>query len=304
MMQTTKTIWKNGQFIPWEDAKIHVLSHTLHYGGGAFEGIRFYKTAKGPAIFRLHEHIERLYYSTRALKMELPYTKEEVVAIIKELVLINELETGYIRPIAFYGYGKMGVNPIGNPVELVIACWPWGAYLPHESIDIKTSSYIRIHPDSTVVDAKLCGHYVNSILASLELQGTHYHEALLLDSKGHITEGVGENFFMVKDGVIYTPNLGGILSGITRDTVIKLARRLDITLIETDISLYDAYQADEAFFTGTAAEITAIRSINDKCLGTLAIGPVTSKIKQTYLDLVEGRHSEWSDYLTFINVER
>lgn len=300
MMQTTEMIWRNGKLIPWADATVHVLSHTLHYGGGAFEGIRFYTTSQGPAIFRLNDHVERLLYSTKALKMHLSYSKEDIITAIKDVVRCNKLESGYIRPIAFYGYGKMGVNPVGNPVELVIACWPWGAYLPHESVDVKTSSYIRIHPDSTVIDAKLCGHYVNSILASLELQGTHYHEALLLDSEGHITEGVGENFFMVKDEVIYTPNLGGILSGITRATVIKLAHHLDFKVIEADISLYDAYQADEAFFTGTAAEVTAIRSINDKVLGKKDTGSITSTIKKAYLDLVQGKSNDFIDYLTVI----
>ncbi len=300
MMQSTETIWKNGTLIPWQEATVHVLSHTLHYGGGAFEGIRFYNTSRGPAIFRLNDHVNRLFYSAKALKMPMSFSKEDVVNAIKDVVRVNKLESGYIRPIAFYGYGKLGVNPVGNPVELVIACWPWGAYLPHESVDVKTSSYIRIHPDSTVVDAKLCGHYVNSILASLELQGTHYHEALLLDCNGHITEGVGENFFMVKDNTLYTPNLGGILSGITRDTVIKLVSHLELKVIEADISLYDAYQADEAFFTGTAAEVTAIRSINDKFLGTKNNGNVTAQIKKAYLDIVHGKHSEFVNYLTLI----
>ncbi|CEG56979.1 branched-chain amino acid transaminase [Legionella fallonii] len=300
MMQTTEVIWHNGEFIPWADAKIHVLSHTLHYGGGAFEGIRFYKAPKGPAIFRLNDHVERFFYSMAVLKMNLPYSKEEVTTAITAVVSKNKLDSGYIRPLAFYGYGKMGVNPVGNPVDLIIACWPWGAYHPHESIDVKTSSYIRIHPESTVVDAKICGHYVNSILASLELQGTHYHEALLLDSSGYIAEGVGENFFMVKDGVIYTPTLGKILSGITRDTVIKLARTLSFSVIETDISLYDAYQADEAFFTGTAAEITPIRSINDKRLGKNDVGTVTAVIKKGYMDLVQGLSDDVMHYLTYV----
>ncbi|WED44307.1 branched-chain amino acid transaminase [Legionella cardiaca] len=301
MMQTTETIWRNGKLIPWDDAKIHVLSHTLHYGGGAFEGIRFYSTLEGPAIFRLNDHIDRLFYSAKTLKMPLSFTKEEVIAAVKDIVRLNKLDAGYIRPIVFYGYGKMGVNPVGNPVELVIACWPWGAYLPHDSVQVKTSSYIRIHPDSTVVDAKLCGHYLNSILASLELQGTHYHEALFLDSNGYITEGVGENFFMVKDGVIYTPNLGGILSGITRDTIIKLARTFDLNVVETNIRLDEVYQADEAFFTGTAAEVTAIHSINDKPLGKGSPGAITSKIKEAYLDLVHGRNNEFKNYLTYVN---
>ncbi|CDZ77864.1 Branched-chain-amino-acid aminotransferase [Legionella massiliensis] len=302
MMQKTEKIWHNGQFVPWEDAKIHVLTHALHYGGSAFEGIRFYETDRGPAIFRLIEHVDRLFYSAKTLKMELPYSREEIIEAIKELVRSSNLKAGYIRPIAFYGYGKLGVNPVGNPVELVIACWPWGAYLPYESIDIKTSKYIRIHPDSTVVDAKLAGHYVNGILASLELQGTHYHEALFLDSEGYITEGVGENFFMAKDGVIYTPKLGSILAGITRDTIITLARHLGFKVVEKDLVLDDAYQAEEAFFTGTAAEVTLIRSINDKVLAQAQESKIGSRIKEAYLDLVHGRSQDFIAYfLTFVD---
>lgn len=299
-MQTTETIWQNGKLVPWEEAKVHVLTHTLHYGGGAFEGIRFYKTEQGPAIFRLQDHVERLFYSTATLSMELGYSQEEIIEAIKDVVSSSKLDAGYIRPLAFYGYGRMGVNPVGNPVELIIACWPWGAYLPYESIDVKVSSYIRIHPDSTIVDAKLCGHYLNGILASLELQGTHYHEVLFLDSNGHITEGAGENFFMVKDQVIYTPKSGSILSGITRETVMQLACKSGFEVIEADLSLYEAYQADEAFFTGTAAEVTAIRSINDKVLGSGEVGQVTSTIKRVYLDLVHGRNEAFQNYLTLV----
>lgn len=294
-------IWKNGKLIPWQDATIHVLSHVLHYGSGAFEGIRFYNTPQGPAIFRLIDHVDRLFYSAKILNMPMTFSKEEVITAIKEVVRVNRLESGYIRPIAFYGYGKVGVNPVGNPVELVIACWSWQDYLPHDRVDVKTSRYIRIHPHSTVIDAKLSGHYINSILASLELQGTHYHEALLLDSNGHITEGVSENFFMVKNGIIYTPSLGGILSGITRDTVIKLANYLNYKVIETDVSLRDAYSADEAFFTGTAAEITAIKSIDDKLIGIKEAKSITTQIKQTYFNLVQGKESKFLNYLTWLN---
>lgn len=300
MLQKTDFIWQNGQFIPWDDAKTHVLTHTLHYGGGAFEGLRFYQTAKGTAIFRAKEHIERLFYSMNVLSMRSHFTLEEILEAMKALIIKNHINAGYIRPLAFYGYGKLGVNPIGNPVELIIACWPWGAYLPHECVDIKVSHYIRIHPDSTDVKAKLCGHYVNGILASLELQGTHYHESLFLDSAGFITEGVGENFFMVKQGVIYTPRLGDILPGITRNTVFLLAQALGLTIIEADISLFDVYQADEAFFTGTAAEVTAIGSINDKPVGQGKLGPITQSIKQAYLDVVQGRNKAFHSFLTFI----
>lgn len=299
-MQATQTIWFNGEFIPWNEAKIHVLSHTLHYGGGVFEGIRFYKTDKGTAIFRLLEHVDRLLYSANALKMALPYTRDEIIEIIKEVVRMNQQEEGYIRPIAFYGYGKMSVNPSGCPLDFAIACWPWGAYLPHDSVDVKTSRYIRIHPQSTVVDAKLCGHYLNGILASLELQGTPYHEALFLDDKGFISEGAGENFFIVKKNVIYTPKSGTILIGITRDTVIKLANTLGFDVQQTDITLEQAYEADEAFFTGTAAEVTPIRSIDDKFLGENHIGPITATLKVSYWEAVRGKNPAFIKYLSFI----
>jgi branched-chain amino acid aminotransferase len=300
ILETTKFIWFNGKLVPWEQATIHVLTHTLHYGGGAFEGIRFYETAKGPAIFRLSDHIDRLLYSTSVLKMQMPFTREEIIEAVKEVVRVNGLPAGYIRPIAFYGYGKMGVNPLGAPTELAIACWPWGAYLPHEAVDIKTSSYIRIHPDSTKVDAKLCGHYLNGILATLELQGTHYHEALFLDDQGFISEGAGENFFMLKDGVIYTPKLGTILAGITRETVMELAATLGYRVIETNITLNAAYQCDEAFFTGTAAEVTAIRSIDDKILGNGGVGSFTAIIKKAYLDIAHGKNPDYENFLTVI----
>ncbi|MCC2666594.1 MAG: ilvE [Gammaproteobacteria bacterium] len=298
-MQTTQTIWQNGKLIPWEQAKIHVLSHTLHYGGGAFEGIRFYKTEKGPAIFRLSEHVERFLYSANVLNICLPYSREGIITAIKEVVYASQLDSGYIRPLAFYGYGKLGVNPMGNPIEFIIACWPWSTYFPGDCVDVKISHYIRIHPGSTDVNAKLCGHYVNGILASLELQGTHYHEALLLDSKGYISEGVAENFFMVKNNVLYTPKLGTILPGITRNTVIKLAHQLKLTVIETDILPEEVYEADEAFFTGTAAEVTAIRSINDNFFPENNRTSVTAMIKKAYLDTVEGRNPDFMGYLTY-----
>lgn len=300
MLQTTNFIWHNGKLIPWDEAKIHVLTHTLHYGGGAFEGIRFYKTDEGSAIFRLDAHVDRLLYSAAALGMTLPFTEEQILAAIVDLVRANKIEEGYIRPLIFYGYGKMGVNPIGCPVEVMIACWPWGAYLPHDLVDIKISRYIRIHPNSSIIDAKLCGHYVNGILASLELQGTHYHEALLLDAQGYISEGVGENFFIVKDGVIYTPRLGTILAGITRETVFKLAEKAGLPIVEKDILPTEAYVADEAFFTGTAAEVTPIRSLDDKVFHDGKIGPVTMVIKSAYHDLVRGKNADFKEYLTYL----
>lgn len=299
-MQTTDFIWVNGTLVPWEQAKVHVLAHALHYGGGAFEGIRFYQKPQGVAIFALEEHIDRLMFSADVLKLPLMYNKEQIISATLDVVRINKIPQGYIRPIAFYDYGKMGVNPAGAPATLVIACWPWGAYLPHDSVDIKTSQYIRIHPDSTVVAAKLSGHYVNGILASLELAGTHYHEALFLDSQGYISEGVGENFFMLKKGVIYTPKLGTILPGITRSIMLQLAQQLGFTVVEADLTLEQAYQADEAFFTGTAVEVTPIRSIDDKILGTGKLGPVTEKMKSAYDDIVHGKNPEFEHYLTYL----
>jgi len=297
-MQETQFIWHKGKLMPWAEATVHVMTHTLHYGGGSFEGIRFYETEKGIAIFKLQAHIDRLFYSAAALKMVSPYTKEQVADIVIQVVRANQIKAGYIRPLLFYGYGKMGVNPVGSPVELMVACWPWGAYLPHELADVKISHYMRIHPRTTVVDAKLCGHYVNSILASLELAGTHYHEALLLDTNGYVAEGVGENFFLVKNNVIYTPKLGTIIAGITRDTVFELAKQLAVKIVEVDIMPAEIYDADEAFFTGTAAEITPIRSVDDKVLNQGNLGPITAIIKSAYYDLVRGKNPAFMDCLT------
>ena len=300
MKITPQTIWQNGKLIPWNDAKAHVLSQTLHYGSGAFEGIRFYQTANCPAIFRIAEHVDRLLYSTKILQMILSYSKDEIIAAIKEVVRDSKLEAGYIRPLAFYGDGSMMLDPKQNTIEFIIACWSWGIFKTQENIDVKISKYIRIHPASTVVDAKLCGHYVNSVLATLELRGTHYHEALLLDYNGNIAEGVGENFFMVKEGVIYTPKLGTILPGITRNTIIELAQKLGFKVVETTISVEQLNQADEAFFTGTAVEIMPIRSINDILFSDGNVGIVTAVIKKAYRDIVEGRNRDFMDYLTYI----
>ncbi len=299
-MQATKYIWHNGQFVNWEDAKVHILTHTLHYGGGAFEGIRFYETNNGAAIFKLGEHIDRLIFSAKALAMQLPYTKDELINVCKELLKKNEIKEGYIRPIAFYGYGTMTVNPVGASTEVAIACWPWGAYLPHPLLKVKTSKYIRIHPQSTVAEAKLCGHYINCILANLELRGTEYHEAIFLTTDNLITEGSGENFFIIKNGTLYTPKLGWILPGITRDTLLELARFHAIPIVEKDLTLDDAYTADEAFFTGTAAEVTPIYSIDQHVIKDGHIGPITQKLQKHYHDVVRGNDSNFIKHLTFV----
>jgi branched-chain amino acid aminotransferase len=299
-METTKYIWMNGEFIAWENAKVHVMTHALHYGDAVFEGIRAYKTARGGAVFRLREHMQRLEYSASILHMKLPYSVDQLMDATTELLKRNNLEQGYIRPLAFYGYGVMGLNPRNAPVELMIACWPWGAYLAVDAADIKTSSYIRIHPRSTVADAKISGHYVNSILAVLELKGTKYHEALFLDSDGYIAEGPGENFFIVKGKEIITPPLGTILAGITRSSVIEIARDNGFTITERALRLDEAFLADEAFFTGTAAEVTPIGTIDDKPLKNSGPGPTSLFLKERYLDIVHGRAPQYDKFLTYV----
>lgn len=299
-MEPTKFIWKDGELVNWEDANVHVLTHTLHYGAGAFEGIRCYKTAKGTAIFRLEEHTDRLFYSAKAIGMEIPFTRDQINEATVKTVKENGLEQGYIRPLVYYGYGVMGLNPRNAPVELIIACWPWGAYLPHDMVDLKTSSYIRIHPQSTIADAKIVGHYVNSILSVLELKDTNYHESLLLDYEGNVAEGPGENLFLVKDGTLTTPKLGTILAGITRNTVLELCESFGLSVEETTITPADIHTADEAFYTGTAAEVTPIKSLDDTVIGNGEIGPITAKLREAYLGIVQGENDAFEKYLTYV----
>lgn len=300
-METTKFIWHNGKLVAWDEARVHVLTHTLHYGGGAFEGIRCYPTSDGPAVFRLREHMERLVYSAGVLQMTLPYSVDQLCDATIELLRENKLPHGYIRPLVYFGYGVMGLNPRNAPVEIAISCWPWGAYLPHEAVDIKTSKYIRIHPRSVVADAKICGHYVNSILAALEVRGTKYHEALFLDADGNVAEGPGENVFAIFGKEIVTPPAGTILVGITRDTIKTVARDLGYTVTEKTLTPTALREADEAFFTGTAAEVVGISSLDDKPIGKGGLGPVSAKIRGAYLDIVNGRDERYRHYLTYIN---
>lgn len=300
-MKATETIWHNGVLKPWKENTTHVLTHTLHYGGGAFEGIRFYETDKGPAIFRLKAHIDRLIYSSEVLGMKLNYSEQEISQATIDVVKSNGLNSGYIRPISYYGYKELGVSAKGNPIELVIANWPWGKYLPHDMVDIKVSKYKRVSPETTVIDAKICGHYIGGILSAIELENTHYHEALFMDHDGNIAEGAGENFFIVKDDVLFTPELGHILPGITRATIIEIARHYGYEVVEQPVSLEQALQADEAFFTGTAVEVTPIKSINDQMIGDGTLGSVTEFIKNTYDDVVHGRNQDFIHYLTFVD---
>lgn len=300
-MKKADWIWFDNKMVPWQDATTHVLSHTLHYGGGAFEGIRFYKTPNGSAIFRLKEHVERLFYSCSILGLELNYSKLEIETAIKETIVKNKLSEGYIRPLAFWGEGNLRIISNDLPVHLIIATWPLGNYLPCDCVDVKVSDFIRIHPNSTVTDAKLCGHYVNSIISSLNLKNTKYHESLLLDYAGNIAEGPGENFFCVIDEVLLTPKLGNILPGITRATIIEMATNLGFKVKEINLSLEHALIADEAFFTGTAVEVTPLRSLNDVIFYDGKIGPVTKLLRDTYFDAIQGKSTEYRHYLSYIS---
>ncbi len=296
-MQETEFIWFNGKLIKWKDAKIHVLTHSLHYGGGAFEGIRVYKTKKGSVVFRLKEHIKRFFNSAESLDMKVFFSQEEIINAIKETVRVNKLKEGYIRPIIFHGYGKMGLDPTGCEVNVVIAVWPWPAYIG-ESAKVKTSSFIRIHPKSLKADKKICGHYVNSILGSLEAKKQGFDESLFLDYEGNVAEGPGENIFMIKDGKIKTPKLKGqILPGITRDSIIKVTKDLGYEVEEEDITLDELKTADELFFVGTAAEVTPISQLDDVFFKE---GKIAERIRKKFLEIVHYEDEKYSDWLDFI----
>ncbi len=297
-MEKAAKIWMDGKLIPWDKAKIHILTHTLHYGGGAFEGIRFYNTSNGPAIFRLKEHTNRLFYSAKTIGMKIPFSKAQINEACKDIVSKNKLKEGYIRPLVYYGYGKMGLDPRQCVVNVSIAAWPWGAYLGDKPVTTKISKFMRIHPASTHSDAKLCGHYVNSILASLDVHNQGYGEAILLDYKGNIAEGPGENIFFVKDGKLITPKLGSILGGITRDSIMQIAKDNNIKVQEKTVKPKELLAADEAFFTGTAAEVSPIAKINDKKIGKKPIGPITELLKTTFLKAVKGEEPRYKKWLT------
>lgn len=299
--EITKKIWMDGEMVDWDKAFVHVMIHGLHYGSSVFEGVRFYDTPKGPAIFRLKDHTKRLFYSASALNMKIPFSEEELNQAQLELLKINETKSGYIRPLAFYGYGKMGLNPTGAEVNTIVAEWPWGSYLGGKPIRVKVSKYIRIHPQSVIADAKVSGYYVNSILASLEMQEKGYDEALLLDFEDYVAEGPGENLFIIKNGEIFTPKTGTILPGITRASVMEmLAKDFEIKVIEKKLTLQEVLDADEAFFTGTAAEIQPIGSIDDQKIGDGKAGEMTIKIRAAFMDIVEGRNPNYESWLSYV----
>jgi branched-chain amino acid aminotransferase len=293
-------IWHDGRLVPWREATTHVLTHSLHYGLAVFEGVRAYKTVNGTAIFRLKEHTDRLFNSAHIYRMAMPYDKETLMAAQKEVVRANQLESAYIRPIAFYGSEKMGVSPRGAKVHVSIAAWPWGAYLGEEGMEkgirVKTSSYARHHVNVSMCRAKYSGTYANSILANMEATEHGYDEALLLDVDGFVAEGAGENLFVVKDDKLYEPEIASALVGITRATVHTLAAELGYAVISKRLTRDDIYIADEAFFTGTAAEVTPIRELDGRQIGAGHRGPLTTKIQSLFFDVVNGRvpaHADW-----------
>ena len=300
-MTTADLIWMNGEFVAWEDAKVHVLTHGMHYGTGVFEGIRAYETDEGPAIFRHREHLERLERSAELYYMELPFSLEELREATHELIVRNGLRACYIRPIAYRGYGPMGLDPLDNPVEVSIAVWEWGAYLGEEGkqrgIRAKTSPWRRISPDSLIPHAKASGQYLNSVLAKVESRRAGYEEAILLDQHGHVCEGTGENIFVVREGVIATPpHSASILDGITRKSVMTIARDLGFQVVERDIARAELVLAEEVFLTGTAAELTPVREIDDHPIGDP--GEITRAVQQVFDDALCGRaprYREWLD---------
>jgi len=301
-MRETEKIWMNGELVDWADAKVHVGAHGLHYGSGVFEGIRCYETEKGPAVFRLTDHLRRLHDSARLLQMELPYSVDELKAACNDVIGANGLPECYVRPIAFYGYGELGVRPSGCPVDVVIMSWPWGTYLGDDAlvngVRAKISSWQRIGPNVIPHVAKATGIYLNSMLAVMEAERAGYDEAILLTDGGHVADGSGENIFLIKGGVIETPDLSSsILPGITRDTVIQIAQDLGYTVQETNVIRADLYLADEIFMCGTAAEVTPVRSVDDREVGDP--GPITKAIQAAYLDTVRGKREQWSHWLEY-----
>ncbi len=297
-------IWFDGEHVPWRDAKVHVLTHTLHYGMGIFEGLRAYTTDRGPAIFRLKEHIRRFFNSAHILGMAIPYDMNAIEQACRDAVIKNNLDAAYIRPVGFYGSEGMGLRADGLKMHVAVAAWEWGAYLGKEGMEkgirICTSSFTRHHVNISMCKAKANGHYINSMLALQEALRDGYDEALLLDTEGYVAEGSGENIFIVRDGIIYTPDLTSALEGITRDAVVQLAQEAGYTLKEKRITRDEVYIADEAFFTGTAAEVTPIRELDNRTIGSGSRGPVTEKLQTLFFDIASGRDTLHSNWLTYI----
>ena len=304
-VEKTEKIWMDGELIPWDEARVPILTHTLHYGLGAFEGIRCYRCDDGrSAVFRLRDHVERLGRSARILEIELPYTIEQLEQAVLATLRANKLLAGYIRPLVFLGDGSMGLLPIDNPVRVAIAVWPWGTYLGEENLErgvrAKVSSYMRPHPNSSMTKSKTCGDYVNSILAKREVTRLGYDEAVLLDVSGNVAEASGENIFIARRGVLKTPPLGSVLEGITRDAVMTIARDKGIDVVEQSFTRDEFYVADEAFLTGTAAEVAPIRELDDRTIGEGTRGPITRTIQSTFFDAVHARTPKYEHWLTYV----
>ena len=298
-------IWHNGELVDWRDAKVHVLTHTLHYGMGVFEGVRAYETPKGPAIFRLQEHTKRLFTSAKILGMKLPYSQEEINQAHIDVVKANNLASCYFRPMAYYGSKKLGVAPAPDDVQVMLAAWPWGAYLGEEGmrrgIRVRVSSYTRHHPNIHMIKAKANGNYLNAILANTEATRDGYDEAILLDAQGYVAEGSGENIFLITDGKMYTPALDVALDGITRRSVFAIAEEIGLPVIEKRITRDELYAADEVFFTGTAAEVTPIREVDGREIGIGERGPLTTEIQSRYFDSVQGKNPKYDHWLTYVD---
>lgn len=304
MIPKTEKIWMDGKFVNWDDAKVHVLTHTLHYGLGIFEGIRCYETGKGSAIFRLDEHIDRLFNSAHIFLMEIPYSRKEIKDAIIETIKVNRIKSCYIRPLVYIGYGAMGLYPKENPVNVSIAVWSWGTYLGDEGLEkgirIRTSSFIRNHVNANMTRGKVCGYYVNSQLAKKEAISGGYDEALLLDTEGYVSEGSGENVFIVRNGVLKTTPLTSILEGITRNSILQIAEDEGVVIKEERFTRDELYISDEAFFTGTAAEVTPIREVDGRMIGEGKPGKITKKLQTIFFDIVKGKNKKYKSWLTTI----
>jgi branched-chain amino acid aminotransferase len=299
-------IWMDGELVDWRDAKIHVLSHALHYGSGVFEGIRAYETPRGPAVWHLDEHLKRLFRSAKLYHMDVPYSREAIAEAIRDVIRANGLNACYIRPVAMRGYGEMGVNPLNAPVNVFVAVWPWGAYLGEEALEqgvrIRISSWRRNSQNSLPAAAKATGQYINGVLAKVESLKAGYDEAILLNEAGFVTDGSGENVFVVRDGVLSTPPIqAGCLDGITRGSVMTIARDLGYAVTEENLVRTDLYNADEAFFTGTAAEITPIREVDDRVVGEGHRGPITKELQGAFFAATKGETERYASWLTYVN---
>lgn len=304
MIPKTEKIWMDGKLVPWDKANVHILTHTLHYGLGAFEGIRCYSTPKGPAIFRLDEHVTRLFQSAHIFQMEIPFSEADIRKAIIDTVRKNKLKECYIRPLVYIGYGMMGLYPKNNPIRVAIAAWPWGAYLGDEGLEkgikIRTSSFIRNHVNSNMSRGKICGYYVNSQLSKKEAIASGCDEGILLDTEGYVSEGSGENIFIVRNGALKTTPLTSILEGITRDSIITIAKNEGIDVKEERFTRDEIYISEEAFFTGTAAEVTPIRELDGRKIGKGSRGPITKKLQTIYFNAVKGKDKQYDSWLTYV----